>query len=482
MTILTTGIDDIPVVGGAIGAAADAVTGTVGAVTSGIGDAIDFASDPLGFALERTHESNVVIATKIMPAMMRALTPDLTLKWFIDAYKVSFGIAVIVWVFLLFFAAYRTAKGRLESEKFFEILTSRSLEFWVISMFAPAAGISFVALSHAMSDYFLSAWFDTTGNGVLGSLQTMLDTGQPIAANMGALLASVMELAMLVALVLVIVMLFLALIALYFSGVVFPLTQMWRVSEDHEHLARKAIGVWLGILAAEPLLIFLLGVAFAMAGDSISGTTDEPWLTDLTRWIAAVLAMGVSALAPALLLKFAPHVMPGNSGGAIPGAGGGSTGAGSPGQAADQQAAMAPTSGGSTSSTSDGGPGPLEAAAMEQQASGGGASGGTEGMSSSVSTVGMSSSEVAGGGVGGGLGAGAGAGAAGAGAATAGGAEAAAGGLAAAGAAESATGAGAVVGVPTLALAGLMAAGQKATEATKSVGELATGDVDGSGA
>jgi type IV secretion system protein TrbL len=203
------------------------------------------------------------------------------------------------------------------------------------------------------------------------------------------------------------------------------------------------VGLWVGVLAAHPLLFFLLGVAFNMLGGSINFLGNDASLQKLVQLLAAVIAMFIAAASPLLLMKFAPVIPVGFGGTQGPSVQPGSWGPNSMSEALDRYRSKADDSGtssGQANFTSSGG------------SSSGSSSGASSGGGGSLSAAAASRAGASTGASPGGSAAGGGAAAGGV----------AVEGLVGAGAAESATGVGAAIGVPTLIAAGAMMAGSVA--------------------
>ena len=222
----------------------------------------------------------------------------------------------------------------------------------------------------------------------------------------------------------------------------------------------KIVSVWIGILAAHPLLFFLLGFAFTIMANSVATFGNNASLQSLVTLSVAVIALFIAALSPLLLLKFAP-IIPTSFGGTTgPALSTNSIGARNMSDANNRfdksHTQDRPTR------NNNGMPGGERAA---------------PGAAERKTLAGVSAARAGSAGA-------AGAGAAGAlagGAAAANGASATAvRALAAAGAAESATGVGAAIGIPTLMIAAGATAAKKSLTMTETAGKHATAAMDDS--
>jgi hypothetical protein len=227
---------------------------------------------------------------------------------------------------------------------------------------------------------------------------------------------------------------------------------VWIIDPGRRSFGTRLVSLWIGILAAHPLLFFLLGFAFMMMANSVATFGNNLNLQSLVTLSVAVIALFVAALSPLLLLKFAPVIPMGFGGTNGPALSTNSIGARNLTDATSRLGASSASSASRSRPTSapPGGPGATGSAAGEAASS------------SAPASLAATSAARAG---------------ASAGASTAGAAGAAEG-VAAAGAAESATGVGAAIGIPTLVVAGGIAAATKGLQLTEAAGQQATAAVD----
>lgn len=457
------------IIGGAVNGTKDAIN-----TAQSIGD---FWSDPAGNTYKALRDAAKGLSDSVLPALTHATLPDLTADWFINAYRISFGLAIFVFVIILIPQFVDTARGRQSGQELVETLTLYGPVFIVGAMFGPAVGAFLVKFFGALSDSLIRTMLSTTSSNIVDQFSKMIgdDDGEGIVG--GAVIGAILMFFMILALLLALLVLVVQLITLYFSGVLFPLGWVWIVDRKKRSFGSKIPMVWLGILAAHPLLFFLLGVTFSFVGSNIDVFSTEPDLQKTVSLVVSMIALFIAGLSPLLLFKFAP-ILP--MGGAAA-AGGPSIGANSP-QEADKRYG-APESDGSSSgpnsTTSTSTPTSTTAAEEPAQSSptSGGGGGKTAGGGGAEDAAGSSIKDAASAGSKASTGAGTGAGAtAGAGAAM--GAAGAEGGAMAAGAAESSTGVGAAIGIPTMLAAGAKAGLDKANSAATSAADMAAAPVD----
>lgn len=434
--------------GGGIGS----IIGGLGDVVNGFTGAVSYWSDPWGNTFKALQDAAKGLSKDVLPALTDATLPDLSTDWFLRAYAISFAAAIFVAVALLIPQILRTARGAQAGR---DLVDSVGLYFGLFllgAMFGPAIGMLLVSFFHALSNDIVEWGLRGTVTGVIGDFQTMIAEADPVGITGGLPIAVLLMLCMLIGLLLVFAMLVVQLVTLYFTGVLLPLGLVWIIDPNKRGFGTKIVSVWIGILAAHPLLFFLLGFSFIMMANSVSTFGNNASLHSLVQLSVAVIALFLAACSPLLLMKLAPVIPTGFGGSSGPAVAAGAIGP----RNMSEATALVDRSGsksGRGGSSGSGSSAPTAAA--------------SEG--DSVTLAGASAAR-------------AGASTASAGAATAGAAEgtaAAAGGtLAAAGAAETATGAGAAIGIPTLiAAAGVMAA-SKGVQMTEAAGHQATAALD----
>jgi len=440
--------------------------GGIGSIIGGIGDAINGAtgaisywSDPWGNTFKALQDAAAGLSRDVLPALTEATLPDLSADWFLKAYAVSFAAAIFVAVLLLIPQVVRTARGAQAGR---DLIDSVGLYFGVFlvgAMFGPAFGIVLVNFFHAISNDVVAWGVQGSINGVIAEFQKMIADADPVGITGGVPIAVLLMLCMLLGLFLVLLMLIVQLVTLYFTGVLLPLGLVWIIDPTKRSFGTKIVSVWIGILAAHPLLFFLLGFAFTIMANSVATFGNNASLQSLVTLSVAVIALFVAALSPLLLLKFAP-VIPvsfgGTSGPALSTSSIGARNMSDAGSRFDRNPSGGRSGrfGGSSSSGGAGAGGEAATARVEKKTLAG-VSAAQAGTSAAAGSAG---------------------GAAAAGATTA----TAAQGLAAVGAAESATGAGAAIGIPTLVVAAGAMAATQGLKVTEAAGQQAAAAMDDS--
>ncbi|MDY7555307.1 MULTISPECIES: hypothetical protein [unclassified Cryobacterium] len=428
----------------------------------------NFWSDPAGNSFKMLQDGAKGLADDVLPAITHATLPDLTADWFISSYRISFGLAVFVLAALLIPQFVRTARGQQSGRDLAESLGLYAPLFLVGAAFGPAVGAVLVKFFGALSDSLISWGVNTSAQTIVDKFSEMLshdDNGAGLAG--GAIVGIILMIFMIIGLLIVVLILIVQLITLYFSGVLFPLGFVWIVDPTKRSFGLKISYLWFGILASHPLLFFMLAIAYSMVSSTINVFDGNATLQRTVTLVVSILSLLIAGLSPVLLTKFAPVLPMGGSGGAP-------SRAGNIGSTSMQQADARVSDSGSSSQSDSGGSSRSGGADSTSSRAGMSSSGASSSGGAGVESEEASSSITAAtrGSAAGGAAASGGAAAGGATAATA------AEGAAAAGAAESSTGVGAAIGVPTMIVAGAMAAGNATKKVSDSVGAAAAEPVD----
>jgi len=287
----------------------------IGSIIGGLGDSVNappggvsYMSDPWGNTFEMLRDAAEGLSSDVLPALTEAALPDLSVDWFINAYRVSFAAAIFLAVALLFPQFIRTARGRQSGR---ELIDSLGLYFGVFLLgatFGPAAGMMLVTFFHSLSDVFVSWGIQDSVGDVTDQFQSMIADAEATDIAGGMPIAVLLMLGMLIGLFLVLLMLVLQFVALYFTGVLIPLALVWVIDPTRRSFGLRLLGLWVGILAAQPLLFFLLGIAFSMMGSSAEAFGADRGLQTLVELLVAVIALFVAALSPLVLLRLAPSI------------------------------------------------------------------------------------------------------------------------------------------------------------------------------
>jgi hypothetical protein len=294
------------------------VVGGVGNIVDGLGGAIGFAQDPFGAIFRTLRDAASGLARDVLPAITDATLPDLSLSWFIQAYAISFAAALLVGIVLVIVQLVKVARGTLAGRDLVDTLGVYFPMFLIGAMFGPLFGIILVNFFHAISNDVIAWGVEGSTEELTSRFTAMIETTDPAALTGGVVIACLLMLAMVLGLLLVLGMLIVQLVTLYFTGILVPLGLVWIIDRDRRQFGMKLLQLWVGILAAHPLLFFLLGVTFNLVAGSVTGFGESPPLQSLVTLCVALLSLFVAALSPMLLLRFAPIVPTGIGGSSGP--------------------------------------------------------------------------------------------------------------------------------------------------------------------
>lgn len=335
-------------------AANDALNGAVETVKTGV----EFASDPFGYLGDKLAEACKGLVDTVIPAMINAAQPDLSADFFVNAYKISWGLSFFLLVFVLFSNFLALGRGKVSTADVAETLTIY-LPAWAIGVIAgPALGQLLIGLVwDLVNDLWKWPGFGA-GTNVKGTGEKLGEYVAGGPTNMipgGDIVFIVVLTFMLLALLLIVVVLLVMSVTLYFSGALLPLTLIWVMKPGSRSKGLKVLYTWVGILFAIPLMFFGLGLAFSMvnAGFQLTGekTKDTAGVQNLINLLLAVVVITMVALAPLKLSKMLGDATPTDGGSADKPAdtGAGESAAGSrTAQLSQQQAQPASTGGAGT--------------------------------------------------------------------------------------------------------------------------------------
>lgn len=434
-----------------------AITDPACNLVGGITDAVDFATDPLGYLVAQLAKGVTGLAESIFPTLTALTQPDLSVSWFKTAYSISWGLSFFMLVFVLGMNFFQMGRGKIGTEDVVETLAIY-LPAWALGCaVGPLLGVMAINLVSALTKGIWQVPGFGAGKQMVESgkfLAELADSaGKPDFPG-GSIVAIVLLFLMIVALLAVLVVLIIMMLTLYFAGALFPLVLVWILKPRSRAKGLKIVYLWVGILGSQVLLFFLLSVAFSMfakSSDFLTGKVADP-IQSLVGVAAGIVAIVFAAISPFWAVSKFGGVGPdaGSSDIDAPSRSGGSTQIG-PQSATNSQAAQlstqtAPVPAGAGNGRGEGAQRLYDsgssgsAGAPGSKGAGGGQSGGAATGSSPMSAK-LS-------GAGGAKGAGAGAGAAGVGGGAAAGGGAAGGGAAAGGKAHPAAAA-AVIGAKT---------------------------------
>lgn len=286
-------------------------------VINGVGGTVGFWSDPFGNSYKAARDAVDGLTKDFLPALTGATLPDLSSRAFLETYKVSFALSLLVAVVLLVVQLLRTAKGTQSGRDTLHAIGLYFPGFILGVMFGPFIGILIVNFIHALSNSLLEWAYGGTAEQLAMDLTRVLLEDPALFAG-GVYIAWMIGWAMAIGLLFVVILFVVQLVTLYFSGALIPLASVWVIDPARRSTGLRAVGVWVGILLTHPLLFLLLGLAFRLIGNTLDSWGSDGW-KNLISLLVAVMAMWAAALSPFFLVGYVKSI----SGGGAPSATGG---------------------------------------------------------------------------------------------------------------------------------------------------------------
>ncbi|MGL5830474.1 MAG: hypothetical protein ACRC0L_13040 [Angustibacter sp.] len=288
------------------------VCDTADDVVNGAGDAIkrpfeaiSFASEPIAYISQKMQEAAAGLASSILPQLDRLTHPDLSTDWFLDAYQVSFALAIPIFALFLGWNFVQLARRRISGDEVAETLGVYTPLFLGGTLLGPAAGAGLLKFSGALTDALLKWGVQGSVDSTLKALNKSIEEGGDAKIAGGSIVAIIFFFCLIVALLLSFMTLLVMLVTLYLTGALLPLSLVWLVHPRQRSKGLKIVMVWVGICFSHVLLFLLLGIAFKMVGGLATGF-DNPGLQILANLAVAIIALLTATLSPFGLLAFAP--------------------------------------------------------------------------------------------------------------------------------------------------------------------------------
>ncbi|MCZ4069085.1 hypothetical protein ACI2K6_16275 [Microbacterium sp. NPDC006705] len=277
----------------------DGVSGAVDAV----GGVVNFWSDPFGNMYKSGRDATISLSRDVIPAITESTLPDLTLQSFLSTYAVSFALALMLAVLLLFPQFVRVAKGDQSGQELFEAIGLYFPGFIMGAMFGPLIGLSIIELLRLLTRSIIDWAYG-------GSIEQMVETFSTIAPDDPAKMTGAAVVGMIVIWAMTLGMLIIPfififqLVVQYFTGALIPIAIAWMVDPRRRAAASRAVGLWVGMLLVQPLLFLALGFAFRLPIDSVAAWGNDGF-KNLARVIIAVMAIVLAVFLPFVLITWA---------------------------------------------------------------------------------------------------------------------------------------------------------------------------------
>ena len=282
-----------------------AVQTLVKSVVDPIANSISFSTDPLGYIATQMQAGASGLSNSILPELEKLTHPDLTVDWFLASYRVSFALAMFVFVGFLGWNFVLLARHQISMDDVMETMTVYTPLFLGGVIFGPAVGALLLSFTGALTDSLITWGVSGSVDTTTKALQAAIAAGSPGQIVGGSFVAIIFFFCLIVALLLAFIVLLVMLVTLYLTGAIIPLSLVWLVHPRKRARGMQVVMVWVGICCSHVLLFLLLGVAFRMVG-GLTTHFVEPGLTVLANLAVAVIALLMATLSPLALMKFAP--------------------------------------------------------------------------------------------------------------------------------------------------------------------------------
>ena len=316
---------------------------------------VSFAEDPLAWLTDKMGQGASGIMSWVADTANNATAADLTNSWWIDAYKKAFAVAVILFGMLTLWNMSQLGRHKIGPEEFADTVTIRSWGFFGGVIFGPPLARFFIEGAGILSRGIISAMPGYNGGKMDATTVNQSIQGASEGKIIGGVfIAFLMLLLVCICALFLFVSLAVQTFAVYASGAVFPIAFTWIINIRHRGGSLKIPFLVLAVIFSRPLLFFIVGLVMAMARASVVQSSDDA-STNLAMVIMVGVGLAIAAFSPLLLLKFAPVIPTGMSGGTGHGASVSNPGVTQPGVTSKLQGLRASKSGGSGGSGSSSG-------------------------------------------------------------------------------------------------------------------------------
>ncbi|GAB7190762.1 hypothetical protein NUM3379_14690 [Kineococcus sp. NUM-3379] len=268
-------------------------------------EVVSFGTDPFGYIAQHLQVASASLAGTVLPEMRQVTHPDLSVEWFLSAYRVSFALAVFTWVVLLGWNFVLRSRRRVSTGELVDTMAFYTPLFLVAVLLGPLLGTLLLRLTGALTDGIVAWGVVSSTEETTRHLQEAIAAGTSTQMAGGAIIAIVLFACLIVALLLALLTLLVMMVTLYLTGAILPLSLVWLTHPHQRGKGMRLVVVWIGICFSQVLLFLLLGVAFRMIG-GLATSFAAPEMRTLANLAVAVIALLMATLAPVGLLRFAP--------------------------------------------------------------------------------------------------------------------------------------------------------------------------------
>lgn len=240
---------------------------------------IDLGFDPLGDFITDIWESAATLMVQTFGHLFEVGQADYSASWFLSTYRMTFGLAISVYSFLVILNIIQLGTGRLDPGQFGRNMTYRTVGFFYGVSFGPLIGRELAAISASLAKNFLifavtgsahditeNKFSQSVADGAIAQLgQNLKDTldggmagGQLAQLSIGFIL--IITLIALTVLVMLVTML------QYILGAFFPLLFVYIMSAKHRAVAKKALGLTLALYLIVPAASLIIAIVIRAFG------------------------------------------------------------------------------------------------------------------------------------------------------------------------------------------------------------------------
>jgi hypothetical protein len=258
--------------------------------------AIDFATDPLGFLLQKLTQANIWFLQKMLELIDNTTKIDLTSPGFLKQYAIIFAASTFMTVALWLIAvAKRAVRGVSLTTAVSEAIGFLTLQF-VVNAMTPGA----IALLMKAIDEVTSVFTPYATQNFKPFLANLLKI---LAANpsdgVGQLL--VVNLILLLGALLMWIELLIRSAAIYVAVALGPVVNAGLVDKDLWVKSKKWIGAVFAVGLTKPVLFALLGLGGAIVSDSTGSMSDA-----VSKTLIGALILLLAVFASGTLYKWVP--------------------------------------------------------------------------------------------------------------------------------------------------------------------------------
>ncbi|MFI6372414.1 hypothetical protein [Streptomyces sp. NPDC050546] len=258
--------------------------------------AIDFASDPLGFLLQKLTEANLWFLRKMLELIQSTTKIDLTSPGFLKQYAIIFAASSLLTVALWLIAvAKRAVRGVDVTTAVSEAIGFLLLQF-VVNAMTPGA----IALLMKAIDEVTAVFEPYATSNFRPFLENILRTmASNPTAGVGQLL--IVNLIMMFGALLMWIELLIRSAAIYVAVALGPIVNAGLVDRDLWNKSKKWFGAIFAIGLTKPILFALLGLGGAVLSDTSGSMSDE-----VSKTLVGALILLLAVFASATLYKWVP--------------------------------------------------------------------------------------------------------------------------------------------------------------------------------